>query len=227
MFIGIAGSAGSGKDTVADLLVFHGVVDSKYNFADPIKSILKHGFGLTDEQLNGKLKETKFVLKKSNCKPAFFYQWLAKANIFDDEPNYILNEFIYQLYNTQSKFNQYVYRDTESILTTPRIMMQTLGTDVVRNMISPTAWLDCAPITDNVNCSIRFSNEADLVLNNNGLLIKVTNSRIIPGKHKSDSLEFLKDVDHTIINNNSSLSVLESSVLELFNIKTNKRLYND
>lgn len=50
--IGITGKAGSGKDTVADLLVRdHGFV--KVALADPLKRICKEVFGFTDEQLWG------------------------------------------------------------------------------------------------------------------------------------------------------------------------------
>lgn len=52
MIIGIAGRAGSGKDTVADLLVRdHRFV--KIAFADPLKRICKKVFDFTDEQFWG------------------------------------------------------------------------------------------------------------------------------------------------------------------------------
>jgi len=52
MIIGIAGNAGSGKDTVADHLVKnHGFV--KVSLADPLKRIVRDVFAFTDEQLWG------------------------------------------------------------------------------------------------------------------------------------------------------------------------------
>lgn len=52
MIIGITGYAGSGKDTVADILVRdHGFV--KVAFADPLKRICKDLFAFTDAQLWG------------------------------------------------------------------------------------------------------------------------------------------------------------------------------
>jgi len=52
MIIGITGRAGSGKDTVADILVQkHGFV--KIAFADPMKRFCKEVFAFTDEQLWG------------------------------------------------------------------------------------------------------------------------------------------------------------------------------
>lgn len=58
--IGIAGKARSGKDTAAAYLVAqHGLI--KYSFADPMKDGLKTMFGLTDEHMNGSLKETEIT----------------------------------------------------------------------------------------------------------------------------------------------------------------------
>lgn len=55
--IGVAGKARSGKDTAARFLIEEfGLV--KYSFADPIKEAVKAMFGLTDEHVNGRLKET-------------------------------------------------------------------------------------------------------------------------------------------------------------------------
>lgn len=48
--IGIAGPARAGKDTAADMLIEMGVSDYRYSFADPIRAMIKAGFGvdLTD-----------------------------------------------------------------------------------------------------------------------------------------------------------------------------------
>ena len=54
--IGIAGKARSGKDTAASYLTRkYGLV--KHSFADPMKDGVKAMFGLTDEHVNGDLKE--------------------------------------------------------------------------------------------------------------------------------------------------------------------------
>lgn len=55
--IALTGYAGSGKSTVAEHLArAHGY--RRIRFADPLKDMLKVGFGLTDEHVNGGLKET-------------------------------------------------------------------------------------------------------------------------------------------------------------------------
>jgi hypothetical protein len=54
--IGLLGRANSGKDTLADYLVKDKEF-VKYNFATPVKEIARNMFNLSDEQLNGNLKE--------------------------------------------------------------------------------------------------------------------------------------------------------------------------
>lgn len=56
MLIGIYGKARSGKDTVANHL-FHEWGFVKYSFANPLKSIVAELFDMTNEQMNGDLKE--------------------------------------------------------------------------------------------------------------------------------------------------------------------------
>lgn len=74
--IGITGLARSGKDTSADYLLQHlpmGYV--KYSFADPLKNMLRHGLGMTHEQLNGDQKEV--VDPRFDCTPRRMMQTLG------------------------------------------------------------------------------------------------------------------------------------------------------
>jgi hypothetical protein len=73
-YIGLLGNKGCGKDTLADYLV----KDKnfiKYSFANPIKEIAKHLFNLSDEQLNGSLKET--IDNRWNLSPRIILQRLG------------------------------------------------------------------------------------------------------------------------------------------------------
>lgn len=55
--IGITGKARSGKDTAASYLAEkHGLI--RYSFANPMKEAVKVMFGLTEDHVNGDLKET-------------------------------------------------------------------------------------------------------------------------------------------------------------------------
>jgi energy-coupling factor transporter ATP-binding protein EcfA2 len=55
--IGICGPKGSGKSTAAKFLQGHPHDFSRHRFAGPLKDALKVAFGLTDEHVDGALKE--------------------------------------------------------------------------------------------------------------------------------------------------------------------------
>jgi hypothetical protein len=56
--IGITGTKGSGKDTIADfILKTYPACSTKFSFADPLKKACKEIFGFTNEQLYGDKKE--------------------------------------------------------------------------------------------------------------------------------------------------------------------------
>jgi len=72
--IGLLGTKGSGKDTLADYLVnTKGFV--KYNFANPIKDIAKILFNLSENQLYGDLKER--VDERWGISPRIIFQRLG------------------------------------------------------------------------------------------------------------------------------------------------------
>lgn len=74
MLIGISGRARSGKDTMADMLVTNFSYE-KYSFAKPIKDAVKVMFGLTEDHVNGHLKEE--ILPDLGVSPRFLMQTLG------------------------------------------------------------------------------------------------------------------------------------------------------
>lgn len=72
--VGITGRARSGKDTLADFLVSE-CAFTKYSFAKPIKEAVKVMFGLTEDHVNGHLKEV--VLPDLGVSPRFLMQTLG------------------------------------------------------------------------------------------------------------------------------------------------------
>lgn len=72
--IGISGAARSGKDTAADYLV-KAFGFRKFSFAAPIKEGVKAMFGLTEDHVNGHLKEK--ILDDLGVSPRFLMQTLG------------------------------------------------------------------------------------------------------------------------------------------------------
>ena len=80
--------------------------------------------------------------------------------------------------------------------TTPRIMMQLLGTEYAREMISPDFWLWRMQHQISNRCSnkividdIRFDNEAHLVRSNGGIVIHLRRDFVSPTKQKGHESE--------------------------------------
>jgi hypothetical protein len=74
ILIGITGRARCGKDTAADYLSAN-IGFKKYSFAQPIKDAVKSIFGLTEDHVNGHLKEV--VLPDIGHSPRFLMQTLG------------------------------------------------------------------------------------------------------------------------------------------------------
>jgi hypothetical protein len=106
---------------------------------------------------------------------------------------------------------------------TPREVLQLIGTEGWRTLISESIWVDAflkqATKSDShgvYTCDVRFNNEADAIANAGGLLIHISR----PGK---DAPEFLHQSEteipsvmkkaHCIILNNSTPENLESNIL--------------
>jgi len=73
--IGISGAAQCGKDTAADHILSKRPAYQKTSFADPIKTMIRAGFGLTDAQLYGTKKD--IVDQFYGCSPRHMMQTLG------------------------------------------------------------------------------------------------------------------------------------------------------
>lgn len=169
MLIGITGFMGSGKDTVAKMLVDKGCVQD--SFAAPLKDLCSSIFGWPRELVEGDSKESRDFRETPDL------YWTRKLNI---------DNF------------------------TPRLALQLLGTDIMRNHFNEDIWLNsleyrirksnadspCVVVSD-----ARFRNELDLIRSLGGKIIHVVrdelpewhdiavmaNSGSIPAKHKMET----------------------------------------
>lgn len=107
----------------------------------------------------------------------------------------------------------------------PRQLMQTLGTEWGRQIVSPTLWLDLAAreIESNRYCGyhsvvtdVRFDNEADMIRDMGGVIWHIQRENIPQvSAHASESGVSLKSGD-IIIDNNGTLNDLFDSVCDNF-----------
>lgn len=161
--IGITGLAGSGKDTLADALVFDRGA-TKYNFALPLKQALNACFGWTMAQWDDRVwKET-------------VIEWLGKS---------------------------------------PRQCAQTLGTEWGREQVHPGLWLLLAEQRYHehrrqlspgafVIADVRFENEARMIHDNGGIVVKVSRIDVRPiNAHVSE--KGVDDVDF-VLHNDSDIA---------------------
>ena len=90
MIIGIAGNAGSGKDTVADHLVKnHGFV--KVSLADPLKRICREVFDFSDEQLWGASEERNKPDKRYPQRAT--HEWERDYSVKSDGPDALRHHY--------------------------------------------------------------------------------------------------------------------------------------
>jgi hypothetical protein len=103
----------------------------------------------------------------------------------------------------------------------PRLIMQTLGTEWGREIIHPDLWVlstfrNWNSSSDWIITDVRYTNEANEVLKRGGILIKVNrNSSSSADTHASEQgLEGFEDYDF-VINNNHDLINLQDKIYEL------------
>lgn len=127
--VAFTGKARSGKDTAAAFLCeeYRGVAIA---FADPIKRFLAAAYGLTKEQLWGAEKESPIVVK---CRAPNLTSTLTRVVGME-----LLNEL--RAFNVKFTDWKDIYA-IDGSTTTPRRLMQTMGTEVVR-AVKPDLWLE-------------------------------------------------------------------------------------
>lgn len=104
---------------------------------------------------------------------------------------------------------------------TPRILMQKIGTEGMRDNVHNNVWINGTLCNYNDKCNwiitdLRFKNEFERLKELNAIIIRVNRSNIISNdEHKSEKeLDDYKSFDF-IIENNSNKENLENKVIEL------------
>ena len=227
IIIGLAGVAGSGKDTAATMisyiykhgsaanyakwLQYHAIVKKYPNivhFADNVKECLSIIYDIPLEYFNNRM--------------------------YKDEYFYVLNEKRFIDYTTANK--EYLIIENSDLMHEPlsehifrkpkcciklRTLMQYFATDICRYHLSDDIWIKSAiwkaistlDITDvGIIADVRFQNEASYIKNKqNGIIIKLTRNTT-KLNHSSEKINFECDYE---IENNGSLQQLYYKILEI------------
>jgi len=166
MIIGLAGKAGSGKSTCAEILRKQ-TGYTRYSLATPIKEFFRHLFWWDDEHLFGHLKETVVVtpfVSAVDIVSAAKHTGIHYVEHYHLLKNFrlVFSEYLLEQDNFDDGYIHCQYKIS------PRKALQLFGTEVCRT-INENVWLDCAAaayaksgnklIIDDV----RFENEAQFL----------------------------------------------------------------
>lgn len=179
MILGLSGKFMVGKDTVADRLIEQHGWEKKTAFASALKSFCGEVFSLKSELL---------------------YTQAGKAYKFDNPIVFghdYLDIIISRMRETHNvaKDNVDYSRLLGRHLSTPRELLQFIGTEVVR-FYSSTYWVDIVLLgaksfSKVIITDVRFENEAEAVLNSDGFLVRVERPLCFRTKEKD-----LKIIEH-------------------------------
>lgn len=197
--IGISGKAQSGKDTVAAMLCF-----IEY---DKQKQIIKPNRIYFDEEF--KLMMEMAVKAQYYTRPEI----IRFADTVKDIACMLIGCTRAELENSEFK-NKPLGQEWNNShgITTPRELLQIIGTECGRNTIHPDVWIIAtinkmklyrSEKTTFIIPDVRFPNEKQFVEENNGIIIRVENNRIQEVNHESETALDNELFDYTIFNNGS------------------------
>ena len=250
MVIGISGKKGHGKDTVAKIIqgfdiwkrnlalqteyplsnVFvRAYVLNRVNiyvstwevkkFANNLKEIVSILTGFTIEDLEKEeIKNTTLFLSyKLLNKKANTFEIFASMEDLVERLNHLRTVYL-DIYSAEEVNDIFIQ---ETISVTPRLLLQTIGTDIVRT-INPDIWVnslmnDYISYADAINgtskikklypnwiiADVRFLNEVKAIKKKDGIVIRINRESAYNSTHSSETaLDDYEDFDYTIDNNN-------------------------
>lgn len=195
MIIGIDGFAGAGKDTIADIFVKNGF--TKLSFADALRESAVYSTGFTldtfiDRNIKDKSFDQKYLLSED-----------------------MLTKFCTYL-NYQSKIDETVEKFINTEIESPRHLLQFIGTEIGRQTLSPTIWLDKydekrVNLGHIVTPDCRFTNERKHIKSTYlGLVWLVKRAGTEPvGKHISELDKWPEEKYDVVVNNDNLISTFQ------------------
>lgn len=214
--IGLAGEKESGKNTVASFFV-QSERFTEIAFAEPLKNML---------------------MKITRLESKYFHDQDFKEK---ELPYYVTidHDFLDKLYNIVENdwginvdFEQREKIDcfAETTCKTPRELMQTVGTDILRRYIRDDIWIVLlfAKIKeisgDVVVTDVRFENERDALRKAGAKLMRIKRPSLKKDNHISE-LDLGKDEEYNAVINNDNISLgqLRSEVLMWYTVRVKSK----
>jgi hypothetical protein len=215
MLIGLIGVKGSGKDAVADIIQKHMDVN-RMAFADKIKIVCAREFKLDKKFFHDQsLKEVELKLPEA----------LGFVRSFEILESFGINPSLF----TIDQIN-YTGVLAQRIMTTPREIMQVVGTELLRYMDSEVHinTIELDKLAGNtIITDVRMPNELKHLTNYSGdvklLYIQrdSAEAKVNEHSHESEKNVFTIRDKCVKVDNNGSLEDLEELVVNLLNLKCN------
>lgn len=205
MIIGISGKALSGKDETGKIIMEY-YKEKKFvvkKFADKLKEITAILLGIQRSDLESQEYKAS-VLPKD--------WWIYK-----------FGEKIIPYVGNEGKLDEHIL-----VKTTPRWLLQNIGTDCFRKLIHPDVWVistfaDYDESKNVVITDVRFKNEADAIKKRGGIVIRIkrpTDDYSIT--HPSETaLDDYPNFD-AVINNDGTIDDLKEKVINLLTTLLNE-----
>lgn len=188
MIYGISGKKGTGKDLIGKIL--RSKLEGKYEikkFADKLKDIVCLLIGCSREDLENREFKNKELSKE-------WWYWEHEGGLIP--------------YNCSTGTI-----DCKLIKSTPRLLLQRIGTEAMREIIHPSIWINALFADYNDNSSwlitdVRFENECKAIKDKGGILIRVNRESDVIDNHPSETaLDDYNDWD-LVIDNDSDIPTL-------------------
>lgn len=250
MIIGISGKQGHGKDTVAKIIQGFDIwkrnlaLQTEYplsnvfvrayvlnrvriyvstwevkKFASTLKEIVSilTGFKVEDLEKEEIKNTTLFLSYKLLNKKANTFEIFASMEDLVERLNHLRTVYL-DVYSAEEVNDLFVQ---ETVSVTPRLLLQTIGTDIVRT-INPNIWVnklmnDYISYADAISgtseikklypnwiiADIRFPNEVKAIKEKDGITIRINRETDYVSNHSSETaLDNYEEFDYTIDNNN-------------------------
>lgn len=220
--IGISGKIGTGKDTICQIIQFldnYELQDIFTNVEEYIDAYKKFGpSNVSDVYTN-----VKFAYKIKQI-----VSILTGISISDLEKPEVKESYLSECWNKKIKKINWFKPMSKGIYSrceieeriTVREFMQSVGTDALKNIVHPNIWInslyaDFKPDNKYIISDVRFIDEAESVLERNGILIRVNRNTNIEHKYKNHISETqLDNYDNwdIILNNNGNIKDLKEQL---------------